>query len=73
MMDISKEDKLQKEIEEKQQELNNLRYGEVDKAYEDFIKAKEEAVNKYNVWKDACMKRGWNPNNLTFYLRSWKF
>ena len=32
MMDISKEDKLQKEIEEKQQELNNLRYGEVDKA-----------------------------------------
>ena len=73
MMDISKEDKLQKEIEEKQQELNTLRSGEVDKAYEDFIKAKEEAVNKYNVWKDACMKRGWNPNNLTFYLRSWKF
>ena len=39
-IEISEEIKLEKEIEEKQQKLHELRYGDMEKAYKDFEEAK---------------------------------
>ena len=46
------EEQLEKEIEEKQKQLHEMRYGEIDKAYEEFNKSKEEAIKKYKLWRN---------------------
>ncbi|MDA8747436.1 hypothetical protein N9M66_04420 [Litoreibacter sp.] len=62
------EKKLEKEIEEKQQKLHELRYGEIDKAYNDFEKARDNAMEKYNIWKEASLKHGRAISPLTIYF-----
>ena len=70
-IEISEEIKLEKEIEEKQQKLHELRYGDMEKAYKDFEEAKEVAIKKYNVWKQAALKHGQAPKNMLVYFNSW--
>ena len=70
-IEISEYIKLEKEIEEKQQKLHELRYGDMEKAYKDFEEAKEVAIKKYNVWKQAALKHGQAPKNMLVYFNSW--
>ncbi len=70
-IEISEEIKLEKEIEEKQQKLHELRYGDMEKAYKDFEDAKEVAIKKYNIWKQAALKHGQAPKNMLVYFNSW--
>ena len=70
-IEISDEMKLEKEIEEKQQQLHELRYGDMEKAYKEFEEARDLAVKKYNVWKQAALKHGQAPKNMLVYFNSW--
>ena len=70
-IEISDEIKLEKEIEEKQKQLHELRYGDMEKAYKEFEEAKEVAIKKYNVWKQASLKHGTAPQNMLVYFNSW--
>ena len=65
------EEQLEKEIEEKQKQLHDMRYGEIDKAYEEFNKSKEEAIKKYKIWKCAMEKHNTSPNSIVYYFNSW--
>lgn len=62
------EKKLEKEIQEKQQQLHDLRYGEIEKAYKEFEDARDIAIEKYTTWKDAAAKQGRVASPLTFYF-----
>ena len=68
---ISEEMKLEKKIEDMQQQLHELRYGDMEKAYKEFEEAKELAIKKYNVWKQAALKHGTAPQNMLVYFNSW--
>ena len=68
---ISEEMKLEKKIEDMQQQLHDLRYGDMEKAYKEFEQAKEVAIKKYNVWKQAALKHGQAPKNMLVYCNSW--
>ena len=63
--------KLEKEIEEKQKQLHELRYGDMEKAYKEFEEARDIAVTKYNIWKQAALKHGQAPKNMLVYFNSW--
>ena len=52
---ISEEMRLEKKIEDMQQQLHDLRYGDMEKAYKEFEDAKEVAIKKYHKWKQACL------------------
>ena len=67
----SEEMKLEKKIEDMQQQLHELRYGDIEKAYKEFEQAKEVAIKKYNVWKQAALKHGQAPKNMLVYFNSW--
>ena len=68
---ISDEIKLEKKIEDMQKELHHLRYGDMEKAYKEFEEAKEVAIQKYNIWKQAALKHGTAPQNMLVYFNSW--
>lgn len=70
-IEISDEIKLEKEIEEKQKQLHELRYGDMEKAYKEFEEARDIAVTKYNTWKQAALKHGQAPKNMLVYFNSW--
>ena len=67
------EEQLEKEIQEKQQQLHELRYGEIDKAYAEFQDARKVALEKYEAWKETCQKHGSSPNSIMYYFNTWKF
>jgi len=73
MSEITEEQKLEKEILQKQKRLHELRYGDIETAYQEFEKAKQLAIEKYNVWKDVLVKHGQSPDNITYYFNSWRF
>ncbi len=69
---ISEEMQLEKEIQEKQQKLHDLRYGEMEQAYKEFEEARDAAVKKYDIWKQASLKHGNPPKNIMVYFnRTW--
>ncbi len=70
---MTEEKKLEKEILQKQKRLHELRYGDIETAYQEFEKAKEVAIEKYNVWKDVLVKHGQSPDSITYYFNSWRF
>ena len=70
---MTEEQKLEKEILQKQKRLHELRYGDIENAYQEFEKAKEVAIEKYNVWKDVLAKHGQSPDSITYYFNSWRF
>ena len=70
---MTEEQKLEKEILQKQKRLHELRYGDIENAYQEFEKAKEVAIEKYNVWKDVLVKHGHSPDSITYYFNSWRF
>ena len=70
-IEISDEMKLEKEIEEKQQQLHELRYGDMERAYKEFEEARDIAIKKYNVWKQAALKHGQAPKNMLVYFNTW--
>ena len=70
-IEISDEMKLEKEIEEKQKQLHELRYGDMERAYKEFEEARDIAIKKYNVWKQAALKHGQAPKNMLVYFNSW--
>ena len=70
---MTEEQKLEKEILQKQKRLHELRYGDIETAYQEFEKAKEVAIQKYNVWKDVLVKHGQSPDSITYYFNSWRF
>jgi hypothetical protein len=70
--EMTEQEKLEKEIEEKQKRLHQIRYGDIDNAYQEFEKAKEVAIEKYNKWKDVLVKHGQSPDSITYYFRSWR-
>ena len=70
---MTEEQKLEKEILQKQKRLHELRYGDIETAYQEFEKAKEVAIEKYNVWKDVLVKHGQSPDSITYYFNSWRF
>ncbi len=72
MNDMTQEELLEKEIADKQKQLHDLRYGEIESAYDDFMQAKDVALEKYNHWKKLAETRGGNPNNMLFYFNSWR-
>ena len=45
---ISEEMRLEKKIEDMQQQLHDLRYGDMEKAYKEFEEAKEVAIKIYH-------------------------
>ena len=67
-IEITKEMELEKEIADKQQQLHDIRYGEMEAAYKAFELAKEDALNKYQIWRKAAMKHGRVPNNVWTYF-----
>ena len=69
---MTEEELLEKEIADKQKQLHDLRYGEIESAYDDFMAAKDVALEKYNRWKKLAETRGGNPNNMLFYFNSWR-
>ena len=69
---MTEEELLEKEIADKQKQLHDLRYGEIESAYDDFMAAKDVALEKYNYWKKLAETRGGNPNNMLFYFNSWR-
>tara|TARA_R100001082_G_scaffold75278_1_gene43559 strand:+ start:500 stop:781 length:282 start_codon:yes stop_codon:yes gene_type:complete len=69
---MTEEELLEKEIADKQKQLHDLRYGEIESAYDDFMQAKDVALEKYNRWKKLAETRGGNPNNMLFYFNSWR-
>ena len=73
MSEMTEEQKLEKEILQKQKRLHELRYGDIETAYQEFEKAKEVAIEKYNVWKDVLVKHGQSPDSITYYFNSWRF
>tara|TARA_R100001015_G_C4560881_1_gene120757 strand:+ start:308 stop:529 length:222 start_codon:yes stop_codon:yes gene_type:complete len=73
MSEMTEEQKLEKEILQKQKRLHELRYGDIETAYQEFEKAKEVAIQKYNVWKDVLVKHGQSPDSITYYFNSWRF
>ena len=73
MSEMTEEKKLEKEILQKQKRLHELRYGDIETAYQEFEKAKEVAIEKYNVWKDVLVKHGQSPDSITYYFNSWRF
>ena len=70
---MTEEQKLEKEILQKQKRLHELRYGDIENAYQEFEKAKEVAIEKYNVWKDVLVKHWQSPDSITYYFNSWRF
>ena len=72
MNDMTQEELLEKEIADKQKQLHDLRYGEIESAYDDFMQSKDVALEKYNHWKKLAETRGGNPNNMLFYFNSWR-
>ena len=54
-----------------QQQLHDLRYGDMEKAYKEFEAAKEVAIQKYHKWKQASLKHGVAPDNMLVYFNSW--
>tara|TARA_R100000234_G_scaffold109852_1_gene81936 strand:+ start:1288 stop:1587 length:300 start_codon:yes stop_codon:yes gene_type:complete len=72
MNDMTQEELLEKEIADKQKQLHDLRYGEIESAYDDFMQSKDIALEKYNYWKKLAETRGGNPNNMLFYFNSWR-
>ena len=70
-IEISDEMKLEKEIEEKQKQLHELRYGDMERAYKEFEEARDIAIKKYNVWKQAALKHGQAPKNMLVYFNTW--
>ena len=72
MNDMTQEELLEKEIADKQKQLHDLRYGEIESAYDDFMHSKDVALEKYNHWKKLAETRGGNPNNMLFYFNSWR-
>ena len=72
MNDMTQEELLEKEIADKQKQLHDLRYGEIESAYDDFMQSKDVALEKYNRWKKLAETRGGNPNNMLFYFNSWR-
>ena len=70
---MTEEQKLEKEILQKQKRLHELRYGDIETAYQEFEKAKQLAIEKYNVWKDVLVKHGQSPDSITYYFNSWRF
>ena len=70
---MTEEQKLEKEILQKQKRLHELRYGDIENAFQEFEKAKEVAIEKYNVWKDVLVKHGQSPDSITYYFNSWRF
>ena len=73
MSEMTEEQKVEKEILQKQKRLHELRYGDIENAYQEFEKAKEVAIEKYNVWKDVLVKHGQSPDSITYYFNSWRF
>jgi len=71
-INMTDEEVLEKEIADKQKQLHDLRYGEIESAYDDFMAAKDVALEKYNYWKKLAETRGGNPNNMLFYFNSWR-
>ena len=71
-MNMTEEELLEKEIADKQKQLHDLRYGEIESAYDDFMAAKDVALEKYNYWKKLAETRGGNPNNMLFYFNYWR-
>ena len=67
------EEQLEKEIEEKQKQLHEMRYGEIDKAYSEFEEARRVALEKYEAWKETCQKSGSSQNHIMYYFNTWKF
>tara|TARA_R100001594_G_scaffold104782_1_gene139368 strand:+ start:5695 stop:5916 length:222 start_codon:yes stop_codon:yes gene_type:complete len=72
MSDMTEEQRLEKEIADREKQLHDLRYGEIEMAYDDFMAAKDIALEKYNHWKKLAETRGGNPNNMLFYFNSWR-
>ena len=68
---ISEEMRLEKKIEDMQQQLHDLRYGDMEKAYKEFEAAKEVAIKKYHIWKQASLKHCVSPDNMLVYFNSW--
>ena len=68
---ISEEIILEKKIEDMQQQLHDIRYGDMEKAYKEFEEAKEVAIKKYHKWKQASLKHGVAPDNMLVYFNSW--
>ena len=67
-VEISEEMKLEEEIAAKQEQLHKMRYGEMEKAYDEFEEAKNLAIEKYHTWRKAAMKQGRVPQNLWVYF-----
>lgn len=70
--EMTEQQKLEQEIQEKQKRLHEIRYGDIDTAYQEFEQAKELAIEKYNKWKEALIKHGQSPDSITYYFRSWR-
>ena len=65
---VTEEMKLEKEIAEKQEKLHKMRYGEMEKAYEDFEAARDVAIENYDEWRKAALKHGRVPQNIWAYF-----
>jgi hypothetical protein len=72
MENMTEQQQLEKEIEDRQKRLHDIRWGDIDTAYKEFEDARDKALEKYNLWKEALQKHGQSPNSIMFYFNTWR-